>query len=67
MAEDHLKIERHGPVTRVTLDRPRIHNAFDDQLVAHLAGTAGDIARDERTREIIFEGTSEIQLTLESS
>jgi methylglutaconyl-CoA hydratase len=56
MAEEHLKIERHGPVTRITLDRPAIHNAFDDQLVAHLARTAGDIAEDERTRVVILAG-----------
>ena len=56
MANDHLRIEREGPVLRLTLDHPRVHNAFDDQLVTLLARTAADIALDEGVRVVILAG-----------
>ena len=33
---EHLRILDDGPVTRVTLDRPDVHNALDDRTIAEL-------------------------------
>ena len=31
-----LRIENDGPVMRVTLDRPEVRNAFNDELIAEM-------------------------------
>jgi methylglutaconyl-CoA hydratase len=38
-----LRLERDGPVLRVTLARPERRNAFDAELIAELAGAFGDV------------------------
>jgi len=51
-----LKLERRGPVARVVLNRPDLHNAFDDGLVRDLAGAAGDLAADSEVRVVLLAG-----------
>jgi methylglutaconyl-CoA hydratase len=53
---DHLLVEKSGPVARVTLNRPEIHNAFDDALVASLTETAAMLADDDAVRVVILAG-----------
>jgi methylglutaconyl-CoA hydratase len=55
-----LRLERDGPVVRVTLNRPQIHNAFDDELVGRLAQTATELSGDDSVRvvELRSEGKS---------
>src|SRR5687768_13664752 len=36
----HLSIDQAGPVVRVTLNRPDVRNAFDDELIAELTAWA---------------------------
>lgn len=47
---DFVQIERRGPLTQITLDRPAIHNAFDENLIAQLTAAleAADAASDVR-------------------
>jgi methylglutaconyl-CoA hydratase len=47
---------REGPVARLRLDRPEVHNAFDAALVAALANTLLDLGRDPGVRVVVLEG-----------
>ena len=52
-----LRVERDGPVLRVTLARPARRNAFDAALVAELAAAFGDVG-DARAVVLAGEGPS---------
>ncbi|MCE7032855.1 enoyl-CoA hydratase-related protein [Lysobacter sp. GX 14042] len=47
---------REGPVARLRLNRPEIHNAFDATLIAALTGALDAIARDPEIRAVVIEG-----------
>ena len=47
---------REGPVARLRLNRPELHNAFDAVLIAALTGALEAIARDEEIRVVVLEG-----------
>lgn len=47
---------REGPVARLRLDRPEVHNAFDAALVAALADALADLGRDPGVRVVVLEG-----------
>lgn len=49
-----LRIEDDGPVRRLTLDRPEVLNAFNDQLI--LALTEGVLGISPMTRAIVLRG-----------
>jgi methylglutaconyl-CoA hydratase len=53
---NHLIVDASGPVARVTLNRPGIHNAFDDALVASLAETAAALGGDDAVRVVVLAG-----------
>jgi methylglutaconyl-CoA hydratase len=52
-----LRIEREGPVLRVTLARPEVRNAFDAALIAELQQAFADVG-DARAVVLAGEGTS---------
>jgi len=52
----HLIVETTGPVCRLTLNRPEIHNAFNETLIAELTDAIGALSRDESVRVIVLEG-----------
>ena len=43
-------------IARVTLDRPEVHNALDDRLIADLAATFGRLGADPAVRAIVLTG-----------
>lgn len=43
-------------VATITLDRPQVHNAFDDALVGELAGVLASLVEDEAARVIVLTG-----------
>ncbi len=43
-----------GRVATVTLNRPELHNAFDDVLMAELTTTFRELGRDEAVRVIVL-------------
>src|SRR3954464_13271843 len=43
-----------GPIATVTLNRPEVHNAFGDELIAELTLAFSDLARDESVRVIVL-------------
>jgi methylglutaconyl-CoA hydratase len=48
-------VDARGLAT-VTLNRPEVHNAFNETLVAELSASLGDLAADERVRAVVLAG-----------
>lgn len=49
-----LRVERSGAVGTITLDRPAIHNAFNDELIAKITRAIEDLGDDSTVRVVIF-------------
>src|SRR6478609_9639612 len=46
-----------GAVATLRLDRPHVHNAIDDALLAGLESALGEIDRDAAVRAVVLTGT----------
>ena len=58
MSEDRLIVAETAPgVTRVTLNRPDVHNAFDDALLQDLCAAISAAEQDDRTRLMVLKGS----------
>jgi methylglutaconyl-CoA hydratase len=55
MSENHLVAVESGVAT-VTLNRPELHNAFDDALIAGLAATFERLGADPAVRIVVLRG-----------
>ena len=53
---DSFQVLREGPVARVRLARPELHNAFDAALVAGLTTAFERLASDDAVRVVVLEG-----------
>jgi methylglutaconyl-CoA hydratase len=51
-----LRLDIQTPVARVTLDRPDVHNAFNDELIRQLTETFNELGRRDDVRVIVFGG-----------
>jgi methylglutaconyl-CoA hydratase len=51
-----LKVEKKDGVARVTLDRPELRNAFDDELILSLTKVFDEIESDDAVRVMILAG-----------
>ena len=51
-----LKIDVQSPVVRVTLDRPDVHNALNDELIALLKETFEEFGQRQDVRVIVLAG-----------
>ena len=49
--------ERDGPILRVTLNRPEVRNAFDEEVIAFLTGVFSGAAQDQSLRAVVLAGT----------
>lgn len=47
---------REGPVARLRMNRPTVHNAFDAMLIAALTGALDALASDDSVRVVVLEG-----------
>ena len=47
---------REGPVCRLRMNRPELHNAFDAMLIAALTGALEATGRDDSVRVVVLEG-----------
>jgi len=47
---------RDGPVARLRMNRPELHNAFDAVLIAALTGALEAVAHDDSVRVVVLEG-----------
>ena len=48
---------REGPVLRLTLNRPDVRNAFDEELIAALTSAAAEAADDHTLRAVVLAGS----------
>ena len=53
---DTVLIEREGGIARVTLNRPDVLNALNDELCDALVETLARIERDPETRVVVLRG-----------
>ena len=60
MTYSTFRLEKDGPVARVTLDRPSVKNAFDDVLINELTDALGVIAKDESVRVMVLTGAGDV-------
>src|SRR5690606_41754703 len=51
-----LTVTRQGAIARLRLDRPSVHNAFDDALIAGLTAALEDLGEDRSVRVVVLEG-----------
>jgi methylglutaconyl-CoA hydratase len=52
----HLLVERDGPIERLTLNRPEVRNAFNDQVIAELTAWAEGVGTDASVRVVVLAG-----------
>jgi methylglutaconyl-CoA hydratase len=52
---ENLIFHRNGPVTRLRLNRPELHNAFDADLIGTLTAALEAIALDATARVVVLE------------
>src|SRR6266849_9027701 len=55
-----LQIESTGPVVRVTLNRPEIRNAFNEELIADLTAWAESVGADGAVRVAVLSGAGKV-------
>ncbi|MES2310839.1 MAG: enoyl-CoA hydratase-related protein [Pseudomonadota bacterium] len=53
---DSILSERRGAVAWLTLNRPQIHNAFDDELIAALTDALAQADADPAVRAVVLSG-----------
>ncbi|HEX7220026.1 MAG TPA: enoyl-CoA hydratase/isomerase family protein [Burkholderiales bacterium] len=51
-----LEVTRQGGVARVTLNRPELRNAFDDELIKKLRAAFDDLGKDTAIRVVVLAG-----------
>jgi methylglutaconyl-CoA hydratase len=55
-----LLIEQQGPVVRVTLNRPEVRNAFNEELIARLTEWARSVRADGGARVAVLAGAGKV-------
>jgi methylglutaconyl-CoA hydratase len=60
MSYQFLTVERHGPVERVTLNRPDVRNAFNGHVIADLHAWAKRAQDDMSLRVVVFAGAGKV-------
>lgn len=50
-----LQLHHNGPVARLRMARPEVHNAFDDHLIAELTAALDSMAHDDSVRVLVLE------------
>jgi enoyl-CoA hydratase/carnithine racemase len=56
---EHLILDRQGPVSTITLNRPEVHNALDRALSAELGRAVRAVAEDRECRVFVLRGAGE--------
>lgn len=51
-----ILIDRDGPTLRLTLNRPDVRNAFDEEVIASLTAAASRAAEDRTLRAVVLSG-----------
>lgn len=53
---DNIHIADHAGVRRITMNRPQVHNAFDDTLIAELSDALAAAGSDAAVRAVVLTG-----------
>ena len=56
MGESLVKLAHTGPVARITMARPEVHNAFNEELIAQLHAAFANAISDASVRVIVLAG-----------
>jgi methylglutaconyl-CoA hydratase len=59
MASNHLIVEIDGPVATVTMNRPDVRNALNEELIAELTDSYKSIGADKNVRVIVLRGAGQ--------
>jgi methylglutaconyl-CoA hydratase len=51
-----IVLSRHGSTATLTLNRPKVHNAFDDALIAELTDALEQVGADPDVRVVVLTG-----------
>lgn len=51
-----VELTRHGNVAHLLMNRPEVHNAFDDALIADLAAAIDEVDADPTVRAVVLTG-----------
>ncbi|MBB3228288.1 methylglutaconyl-CoA hydratase [Luteibacter sp. Sphag1AF] len=49
-------VQREGSLARIVMNRPEVHNAFDDGLIADLTGAIAAVGADDTVRVVVLTG-----------
>jgi methylglutaconyl-CoA hydratase len=60
MSYQFLSIDRQGPVERVTLNRPEVRNAFNEDVIVELHAWAMRAREDDELRVVVFAGAGKV-------
>ncbi|MGE0460314.1 MAG: enoyl-CoA hydratase-related protein [Vicinamibacterales bacterium] len=60
MAYSYLTVRREGPVEHVTLNRPDVRNAFNEEVIAELSAWAEAAREDAGLRVVVFAGAGKV-------
>ena len=52
---DRMQLHRDGPVARLRMTRPQVHNAFDAELIGELTAALEQVATDAGIRALVLE------------
>jgi methylglutaconyl-CoA hydratase len=53
---DEVVISHEGPVARVTMNRPEVHNAFNEGLIGGLQSAFDSVSADDSVRVVVLAG-----------
>lgn len=60
MTYQHLTVETDARgIARVTLNRPEVKNAFNEQLIAEIAAAMNALSKDESARIVVLQGAGD--------
>lgn len=54
---EHLLVEKEGPIAWIKLNRPKVHNSLNSELLKALRQAAADISQDREVRVVILTGS----------
>ena len=60
MTQELIEIAADGPVVRVTLNRPEVRNAFNDDLIARMTAWAESVAAGGSARVAVLSGAGKV-------
>ncbi len=60
MSYTTLRLEKDGPVARLTLDRAAVRNAIDEAMIGELSEVTRELAADDAIRVVVLTGARDV-------